>query len=153
MSLYKRILVPLDGSETARLGLREAVALARDCGATLRLLHVTSEFPVMLETSAIEGIEQVKRSLVQHAEDMLVDAKALAAGLQVQAEICVRDVKTGRVAEAIVDEARDSGCDLIVIGTHGRRGIGRALLGSDAENVLRHATVPVLLVRERARHA
>ncbi len=60
------------------------------------------------------------------------------------------DVKTGRVAEAIVDEARESGCDLIVIGTHGRRGIGRALLGSDAENVLRHATVPVLLVRERA---
>lgn len=149
MSLYKRILVPLDGSDTARQGLREAVALARDGGATLRLLHVTSEFPVMLETAVIESFESVKRSLVQHAEDMLAEAKTLATGLNVPAETCVRDVKSGRVAEAIVDEARDSGCDLIVIGTHGRRGIGRALLGSDAENVLRHATVPVLLVRAR----
>jgi nucleotide-binding universal stress UspA family protein len=153
MSIYKRILVPLDGSDTARLGLREALALAHDCGATLRLMHVASEFPVMLEISAVENFEELKRRLVQHAQDMLAEARTLADGLKVPVETCVRELKAGRVADAIVDEARDSGCDLIVIGTHGRRGLSRALVGSDAENVLRHATVPVLLVRDRARAA
>jgi nucleotide-binding universal stress UspA family protein len=61
----------------------------------------------------------------------------------------LRDRQGRRVADAIVAQAQESGCDLIVIGTHGRRGLSRALLGSDAERVLRHSTVPVLLVREK----
>jgi nucleotide-binding universal stress UspA family protein len=62
----------------------------------------------------------------------------------------LHDVGGGRVADAIVEEARRSRCDLIVIGTHGRRGVSRAMLGSDAENVVRSSPVPVLLVRARA---
>ena len=59
----------------------------------------------------------------------------------------LRDPRGSRVADAILGEARDAHCDLIVIGTHGRRGIDRALMGSDAERVLRESPVPVLLVR------
>jgi len=148
--MYKRILVPLDGSDTARFGLREAITLAREQKATLRLLHVIGEFPIMLEMAGVEDYEKLRRGLVQRADAMLDEAKALAASLDVAAETRVRELKGGRVADAIVDEAKESGCDLIAIGTHGRRGMSRVLLGSDAERVLRQAGVPVLLVRERA---
>ena len=151
--MYKRILVPLDGSDTARFGLREAIALAKEQKATLRLLHVVGEFPIMLEMATVEGYEKVRRGLLHRADAMLQDAKALAAGLDVRAETSLREVKRGRVADAIVDEAKEAGCDLIAIGTHGRRGVSRALLGSDAERVLRQSHVPVLLVRERADQA
>lgn len=149
--MYKRILVPLDGSETARFGLREAITLAKDQKATLHLVHVISEFPVMMEMAAVADYETIQRSITQYAEQMLREAKALAASLDVEADAKVRELKRGRVADAIVDEARDAGCDLIVIGTHGRRGISRAVLGSDAEGVLRQSPVPVLLVREPAK--
>lgn len=79
---------------------------------------------------------------------MLQEARALATSLAVETETQLRDLHGGRVADAIVHEAREAGCDLIVIGTHGRRGLSRALLGSDAERVLRQSHVPVLLVRE-----
>jgi nucleotide-binding universal stress UspA family protein len=146
--MYKRILVPLDGSETARLGLREAMALAREQKATLRLLHVVSELPPLMETSSLKDYGAMRDSLFEHGEQMLSEAKSLAATLAVEAEIRLRDTQGGRVADAIVAEAQESGCDLIVIGTHGRRGVSRVLLGSDAERVLRQSMVPVLLVRE-----
>jgi nucleotide-binding universal stress UspA family protein len=151
--MYKRILVPLDGSDTARFGLREAIAFAREQKATLRLLHVMGEFPIMVEMAGVEDYAKLRRGLAQRADAMLVEAKALAASLDVEAETCVRELQGGRVADAIVEEARESGCDLIAIGTHGRRGVSRVLLGSDAERVLRQAGVPVLLVRERPAQA
>ena len=147
--MYKRILVPLDGSETARFGLREAISLAKEHKSSLRLLHVVSPFHLMMEISAGEDIERYHQALVEAGELLLRDAKALCASLDVQTEISLRKLQGGRVADAIVDEAREAGCDLIAIGTHGRRGVSRALLGSDAERVLRQATVPVLLIRER----
>lgn len=146
--MYKRILVPLDGSETARSGLREAITLARDQKATLHLLHVTGDFPVMLDMGSNAAYEKMKASLHHCGETLLQEARRLAASLQVPAQTRLRDLNGGRVADAITEEAREAGCDLIVIGTHGRRGIRRALLGSDAEAVLRQSPVPVLLVRE-----
>jgi nucleotide-binding universal stress UspA family protein len=149
--MYKRILVPLDGSDTARFGLREAITLAKEQKATLRLLHIISEFPIKVEKAAVRDYNEVVHgSLQQWAEEMLRQAKALATSRDVQTETAMRELKGRRVADAIVAEARDAGCDLIVIGTHGRRGVSRLLLGSDAERVLRLSTVPVLLVREPA---
>jgi nucleotide-binding universal stress UspA family protein len=145
--MYKRILVPIDGSDTARLGLKEAIALATDQHAALHLLHVTSDFPVMLEMSDVMDFDTVRAGLHRYGREQLDDAKALAQGLGLQADTELRDLKGGRVADAIVQAARDAGCDLIVIGTHGRRGFSRALLGSDAEGVLRASPMPVLLVR------
>jgi len=151
--LYKRILVPLDGSETARHGLREAIALAKDQKATLRLLHVISEFPALAEVSGVENFEQVRKSLFECGEAVLRQAQSLSGGLGVETETQLRELAGGRVADAIVQEAREAGCDLIVIGTHGRRGLSRMLLGSDAERVLRQSPVPVLLVREPRKEA
>ena len=148
--MYKRILVPIDGSDTARRGLKEAIALATQLRATLRLLHVTSDFPVMLEMSSTLNFDQYREGLHQYGREQLDNAKTLAQGLGLEVETQLRDLKGGRVADAIVDEARSAACDLIVIGTHGRRGLNRALLGSDAESVLRASPVPVLLVRAPA---
>jgi nucleotide-binding universal stress UspA family protein len=145
--MYKRILVPLDGSETARFGLREAITLAKQQKATLHLLHITGDFPAMLDIPSADW-ERIRAGLHRCAETLLQDAKRLAQSLDVPAETQLRDSKGGRIADAIVEEARTAGCDLIAIGTHGRRGMRRALLGSDAEGVLRQSPVPVLLVRQ-----
>jgi nucleotide-binding universal stress UspA family protein len=146
--MYKRILVPLDGSETARYGLREAITLAKEQKATLRLIHVISDFPTLVEMDGVAHVDKVRKSLFECGETILQQAKALADSLGVETETQLCELGGGRVADAIVQEARDAGCDLIAIGTHGRRGITRTLLGSDAERVLRQSPVPVLLVRE-----
>jgi nucleotide-binding universal stress UspA family protein len=146
-AMYKQLLVPIDGSETSRRGLREAIALGRSLKARLRLLHIISDFAVMVEMANVIDFEKYRAGLHQYGRDLLDTAAAevRAAGLEVSAEL--RDPKGSRVADAIVQEARDAGCDLIVIGTHGRRGFDRALMGSDAERVVRESSVPVLLVR------
>ena len=145
--MYKRILVPIDGSDTGRRGLKEAIALATEQKATLCLLHVTNDFPIMSEMPSTFDFEKYREELQQYGRNLLEDAKTLAASLGLGVETHLRDLKGGRVADAIVEEAKSAGCDLIVIGTHGRRGFRRALLGSDAESVLRESPVPVLLVR------
>ena len=145
--MYKRILVPIDGSDTGHRGLKEAIALATEQKATLCLLHVTSDFPVMLEMANVVDFEKMREGLHQYGRHLLEDAKTLAGSLGIEVETQLRDLKGGRVADAILQEVKNTGCDLIVIGTHGRRGFSRALLGSDAESVLRESPVPVLLVR------
>jgi len=148
--MYKRILVPIDGSDTAARGLAEAITLARDLKATLRLLNLTSDFVLMVEMSNVIDYEKFREGLNQVGRRLLAQASELAKAQGVTAETSLHDLRGGRVADAIVEEARQSRCDLIVIGTHGRRGASRAMLGSDAENVVRSSPVPVLLVREAA---
>ena len=145
--MYKRILVPIDGSDTGRRGLKEAITLATEQKATLCLLHVTNDFPFMSEMPRAFDFEEYREELQQYGRNLLEDGKKLAASLGLEVETLLRELKGGRVADAILQEAKSSGCDLIVIGTHGRRGFSRALLGSDAESVLRDSPVPVLLVR------
>ena len=145
--MYQNFLVPLDGSETSRRGLAEAIGLAKALKARLHLLHVTSDFPIMLEMANSIDFEKYRSGLRQFGRDLLEETKAEAerAGLATSTEL--RDLKGGRVADAIIDEAGVARCDLIVIGTHGRRGFQRTLMGSDAERVMRESPVPVLLVR------
>ena len=145
--MYKRILVPIDGSDTARSGLKEAIALATGQKTTLCLLHVTNDFPIMSEMPVAFDFEKYRAESQRYGRDLLEDGKTLAVSLGLEVETLLHDLKGGRVADAIVEEAKSAGCDLIVIGTHGRRGFKRALLGSDAESVLRESPVPVLLVR------
>ena len=145
--MYKRILVPIDGSDTGQRGLKEAITLAVEQKAVLCLVHVTSDYPLTGEMVGAIDLSQYRDGLHQHGLNVLEKAKALArsAGLEVETQLL--DLNTGRVADAIVRAVGSASCDLIVIGTHGRRGIGRVLMGSDAENVLRASPVPVLLVR------
>ena len=148
--MYKRILVPIDGSDTAARGLVEAIALARNLKATIRLLNLTSDLvPVGEMTSAID-FERFREGLNQFGQRLLAEASEQAKAQGVACETSILDLRGNRVADAIVEEARKSRCDLIVIGTHGRRGVSRAMLGSDAENVVRNSPVPVLLVRRPA---
>ena len=127
--MYKRILLPIDGSDLGRRGLKEAIALAIEQKATLCLLHVTSDFPILLEIVNTIDFENYRKGLQGYGGELLEDAKTLASDAGLEVETQLRDLKGGRVAAAIVDEAKKAACDLIVIGTHGRRGLSRALLG------------------------
>lgn len=144
--MYKSILVPIDGSEPSDYGLVHAIGLARDHKASLLILHAIDAYPLMVEVSSVANVEQMRRDLLKYGEDLLEQARRRAADLGVRAEIVLKELIGGRVSDIIVDEARQAGCDLIVMGTHGRRGIGRLVLGSDAESVTRSSKVPVLLV-------
>ena len=148
MGKYRKILVPLDGSSTADRGLDEAIRMAGLNNGRLRLLYVVDDLSV---ARAVEGAGTRagawQDDLQAEADAVLQRARARAVAGGVEADVCVRESSSGVVFETILDEARRCAADLIVMGTHGRRGIGRALLGSSAENVVRHAELPVLLVR------
>ncbi|BEP38314.1 universal stress protein (plasmid) [Variovorax sp. V59] len=148
MSLYSHVLVPLDGSPTAERGLQEAIRLAGELKARLRLLHVIDDFPMLAQMSTISSFEAGLQKMRQYGESVLAKAQAQATAAGLVAETVLREITAGRIADIVVEEAGKAACDLIVIGTHGRRGIGRALMGSDAEQILRSAPVPVLLVRQ-----
>ena len=147
--MYQRILVPIDGSPTSNRGLDEAVQLARLTGASLRLIHVVDEmtFATGFETYAAYAGDVIPM-MRQAGEEILALGKArvAAAGLD-KVETQLLESFAVRVWELVVEQAQDWKADLIVIGTHGRRGVSRLVLGSDAEQVLRIAPVPVLLVR------
>jgi nucleotide-binding universal stress UspA family protein len=148
--MYRYILVPLDGSKTAERGLREAIrfADAQKSKGKLHLVHVIDEFPTLVELSSMNSFELSIQRLRDDGHALLERAARTAAEADVEADTALCEVTQGRIADALVDEARKSGCDLIVMGTHGRRGFSRLALGSDADLVVRASTVPVLLVRD-----
>ena len=149
--VYKRIMVPVDGSATSTAGLNEALRLARNQSAKLRLIHIVDEMMVFGTSEAGLNIEPVLESMKRTGKRVLDRAVKLAATRGVRAETELWENATGRVAEALVARAKRWRADLIVMGTHGRRGVNRMLLGSDAELVVRNSPAPVLLVRAARR--
>ena len=145
--MYRKILVPLDGSEFAAQGLDHAIELARTCGAPLSLLHVIDIYPMGMEWADASTWNNLVEGWRAQGQSMLAEARAKAQAKGVAAETQLIEFPPGRVADSIVAQAQAQGCDLIVMGSHGRRGMGRMLLGSDAELVLRTSHVPVLVVR------
>lgn len=145
--MYKRILVPLDGSDTAERGLQEAIGLARDEKSTLCLLHIIDTFPLMVEMSATHSFEQMRQNLRRYGDELLGRAAEAARAQGVASESMLVELVNERVPTAIVAQAAKAHCDLVVMGTHGRRGFSHMVLGSAAEGVIREATIPVLLVR------
>ncbi|MDE2400506.1 MAG: universal stress protein [Burkholderiales bacterium] len=145
--MYKKILVPIDGSATATRGLTEALGLARDVKADLCLLYVADQFPMMFEFSGMSAYNDLRNALHERGNQALDQAKAAADAQGVHTESVFKEVVNQPVGTVIVDEAIRLGCDLIVMGTHGRRGMSHLVLGSDAEAVLKSTPVPVLLVR------
>jgi nucleotide-binding universal stress UspA family protein len=152
--MYKNILVAIDGSAPSQLALSEAIRLAKDGGATLNLLHVVDEFVMgpLVEpsymssayyTDTIDALREAGQQTLKQAE-----TKIRAHGLEPQSTFI--EASGRRVGEFVVEQAKKWPADLIVMGTHGRRGLRRLILGSDAEWVLRSAPVPVLLVREQS---
>ncbi len=148
--MYDRILVPIDGSPTSERALAEAAGLARLCSARLRLLHVMDplthvtgyERPEVFVREIEPALRRSAQALLERARDGL----GLEPG---RVETVLADSRGERVSDIVVDQAREWPADLVVLGTHGRRGVDRVLMGSDAEQVARRSPVPVLLVRLR----
>jgi len=147
--VYRRILVPLDGSNASNLGRVQAIGLAQTEGARLRFLNVLDESLGLSNPNfMIIDISNLLKSVRKLAEQTLEKAAALARKKGVHAETSLVPSRGRSASEVILDETRQWHADLIVMGTHGRRGFNRLLLGSDAERVLRDTPVPLLLVRE-----
>lgn len=145
--MYQRILVPFDGSETSTRALVTALQLARESGGCVRIIHAFDELVFL---TGYEYSAQVFEGARADARELLDKAMQIARSSGVPADSKLIESPGVRLGELVADEARAWGADLIAVGTHGRRGIGRALLGSGAEQVLRLAPVPVLAVRAPA---
>jgi nucleotide-binding universal stress UspA family protein len=146
--MYQRILVPIDGSATSKRGLEEAIRLAKLTQGQIRLFHVIDELSFGLAMDAYAGYAgDWLKVLRANGNRILDEARATAQAAGVEADVQLCDSFSGSVHQMVNVEAAKWPADLIVLGTHGRRGIGRAVMGSSAEHVLRYATVPVLLVR------
>ena len=146
--MYQRILVPVDGSVASSKGLKEAIAIARASGGRILLLHVVDDMPLLITGAESAGLSaDVFAALRDAGERILAEAKREVerAGVAVESPLFENiDLPLWKRIAALVGEWR---VELIVMGTHGRRGVRRVVLGSDAEQVVRTATVPVLLVR------
>lgn len=149
--MYLRILVPIDGSDAAERGLDEAIALAQQLGSTLRVLHVADARMLGAVACVYAPPEQLVDDWRIAGERLVPAALERARAQGVKAEGAVRCDPARSVHELILEEARVANAELIVMGTHGRDGLPRLLLGSDAELVQRASPVPVLLVRGPAR--
>jgi nucleotide-binding universal stress UspA family protein len=143
--MYRHILIPTDGSACSQLALDHGVRLAKDQQATVRIVHVLDLQPLYL--SEMLDVEPIADAWRHSAEAIVVGAAEGAVGSGVRVEHAVLEALRDRVADVIVEESRRWPADLIVIGTHGRRGLHHVLLGSVAEGVVRTTTVPVLLIR------
>lgn len=148
--MYKRILVAVDGSSTSDLAVQEAVKLAKEQQARLRLVHVVDVIVTDMYHE-FEPPEDFFESIRKAGRKMLDKALELvrANGMEAETRLLEIDKLAQHVADTIATEADAWPADLIVIGTHGRRGVRHLLLGSVAERVVRCATKPVLLIRGR----
>ncbi len=146
--IYRKILVPVDGSSASNAGLKEALRLARDQKAKLLLLHIVDELVVFNTPEAGFNVESVIESMRRNGQQLVARSQKLAASKGVKAQSTLVESAGVRVADVITRQARRLAADLIVMGTHGRRGVNRMIMGSDAELVVRSAGVPVLLVRD-----
>lgn len=146
--MYKHILVSTDGSDLARKGVDHALALARSLGARVTIVTVTERLPVYtgfdggLTALAYSDYTASQRA---GAEQLLAAARQDAAGSGVEVETAL--IENASPAEAIIATAAARGCDLIAMASHGRRGLGRLVLGSVTAEVLAHSETPVLVVR------
>jgi nucleotide-binding universal stress UspA family protein len=144
--MYKHILIATDGSTLAGKAVSAGLALAKELNAKVSAVNATEPWSTMVTGEAALNfpIEEYEKAGAENAERVLSDVRAEAAKLGIDCQtIHVNDFP----AEAIVATARSRGCDLIIMASHGRRGLARALLGSQAVQVLTYSPVPVLICR------
>ena len=147
--MYQRILVATDGSDLSSTAVGSAIELAAAIGAEMVALYVVPRYPVSYFEGGITiSVEDIARTEKQWSDkgQAVVDAvqeQARAQGVTAKAVVAQSDL----VAESIMSAATKHGCDLVVMASHGRKGIKRILLGSETQHVLTHSTVPVLVLR------
>jgi nucleotide-binding universal stress UspA family protein len=145
-SMYTHILVPTDGSDITNKAVQTAITLAKALGAKLSALSIKEPFPY----SAISEMQPVPPQEFYDAQERIAAArvKAVADAAASAGVTCIANtVEAVHPWEAIVEHAKAQGCDLIVMASHGRRGVSALLLGSETQKVLTHCTVPVLVVK------
>ncbi|MEP7208519.1 MAG: universal stress protein [Casimicrobiaceae bacterium] len=150
--MFKSILVAIDGGATSLRGFRQALALAKEQDATLHVLHILDDAPLI---TGYEGagyitqdyVDRLDETLRRNANKVLAKAAAEASAAGHAINPVLVEARGNGVAGIIVREARKLRADLIVLGTHGRSGLKRLVMGSDAEAVVRETKLPVLLVR------
>lgn len=147
--MYKRILVATDGSELSNNAVSHAISLAALTGGEVVALKVVPHYPQSyFEGSLPVAAEEVEETEARWSKEALavvdsVRVQAAARGVKVEPVTQRSDL----VGEAIINTAKDKGCDLIVMASHGRRGLRRLLLGSETQHVLTHSSTPVLVLR------
>lgn len=141
---YKRILVPFDGSDTSNKALVAAIKLAQETGGRVRVMLAVDEFDLF---SVLEHTGELMESAREQARKILDDALALIESEGVAGDTHFMEARGQRLGDVVAQEAAAWQADLVAVGTHGRRGLSRMLLGSGAESVIRLATVPVLVIR------
>lgn len=144
MPPFQKILVPVDGSSTSTKALDYALQLARDNHSQVRAMHAIDELGYL---SGYEYSGELVASARKNASALLQKAVVAAQAQGVALDTRLIDQPGQRLGQTVADEAADWGADLVVVGTHGRRGVGRVLLGSGAEQIVRMAPVAVLTVR------
>ena len=148
--MYKRIMVSVDGSTTSDKALVAATTMARESGgrAVLRMIHVLDEMAYFsgYDPYGAQSGELIK-VMRESGQKILANALAIAKAAEIESDTRLIDRFGERLGETIAEEATNWKADLIVVGTHGRRRLGRLFLGSGAEQIIRLAPVPVLVIR------
>jgi len=144
MPVFRRILVPVDGSDTSNKALAVALELARDSGGRVCLLHAVDELAYV---TGFEYSGDVVKMAQDAAGKVLEQAVTAARSAGIECDSKLIDFPGQRLGETVAEEARKWEADLIVVGTHGRRGLGRVIMGSGAEQIIRVAPTPVLTIR------
>lgn len=145
--MYQHILASTDGSELANKGVEQAIGLAKALGARLTLVNVSEPWTAVAygEMGWEFPIEEYEKTTAQNAQRLLATTRIAADKANVACEVV--HCKDQYPAEGIIETAKQYGCDLIVLSSHGRRGLSRMMLGSQAHRVLTLSTLPVLVCR------
>jgi nucleotide-binding universal stress UspA family protein len=147
--MFRRILIATDGSALSRKAVDSGIALAAQHGAELVALTVVPRYPSNYFDGAMvfapEDVARIEKQWADAAQKALdaIGSRALAAGIKIETVSITSDL----VAESIIAAAKKHRCDLIVMASHGRKGLKRLLLGSETQHVLTHSTLPVLVLR------
>lgn len=146
--LYKKIILAIDGSDTSNHALQEAIKLAEDQKAKLQLIHVVEESFVFHGGAGFDysPIIDLYKKEGQRILDLAKEIIRSQSSIKFETKLIQLNPFQGRIAEVIIEETKKCDGDLLVIGTHGRRGFSHLVLGSVAEHVIRIATTPVLLI-------
>jgi nucleotide-binding universal stress UspA family protein len=145
--MYKQILCPVDGSQTSNCGMHEAIQLAKEQNAKLRFLHVIDMYFPIVDVTGDLNVVYVDDILRKNGKKVLKKAQDAAHKAGVDSDTKMVEAIGARISKFVVNEIKEWPADLIVMGTHGLRGVERLVMGSDAETIVRTSPVPVLLVR------
>lgn len=147
--MYTRILVPTDGSTLSKKAMKSAVELAATVGAEVVALNVVPRYPMSYFEGGISvsphEVARVEKQWAERGQSVADEVSKAAEKAGVKARAIT--VRSDLVAEAILAAAKKNKCDLVVMASHGRRGLKRLLLGSETQHVLTHGNIPVLVLR------